>query len=181
MNRKLSMDELGRISADEFHGMKKIPIVLILENIRSASNVGSVFRSSDSFAIDKIYLCGYTATPPHREILKTALGATESVTWEYVGSSLEVIDLLRKDGFTITSVEQTEKSIPLGSFRPQADQKLALILGNEVDGVSAESIAKSDFCLEIEQFGTKHSLNVSVCAGIVLFYLGLFFHREETS
>jgi 23S rRNA (guanosine2251-2'-O)-methyltransferase len=181
MNRKLSMDELGRVSPEEFRHMEKIPVVLILENIRSASNVGSVFRSADSFAIDKIFLCGYTSTPPHREILKTALGATESVSWEYVAESNEVIDRLKRDGFSIISVEQTEKSTPLSSFRPQSASKLALIFGNEVDGVRPESIAKSDVCLEIEQFGTKHSLNVSVCAGIVVFYLSLFFRGSQTS
>lgn len=177
MNRKLSMEDLGRVSAEEFHRMKKIPVVLILENIRSASNVGSVFRSADSFAIDKIYLCGYTATPPHREILKTALGATESMNWEYVADSVELVRRLKNEGFTIASVEQTENSLPLSRFRPDKYPKIALILGNEVEGVSSESIANSDICLEIEQFGTKHSLNVSVCAGIVLFYLRLFFHE----
>lgn len=173
--RKLKLEELGRISVDDFKSVEKIPVVVILDNIRSMHNIGSVFRTSDAFLIEKVYLCGITATPPNKEIRKTALGATESVDWEYVEEINELIPQLKSDGFKILSIEQTEGSTSLSDFLDcrQAGEliekeKFAVIFGNEVDGVQQSVIDQSDFCLEIPQGGTKHSLNVSVCAGIVL-------------
>jgi len=175
------MEELGRPSGAEFRDMKKIPVVVVLENVRSASNVGSVFRTADAFAIEKIFLTGYTATPPHRDILKTALGATESVDWEYNESSIALIEGLKAAGYTILCVEQTTNSISLEKFDVQNDQKLVLIFGNEVDGVASKTLLRAHNCLEIRQHGTKHSLNVSVCAGIVLFHLSVQFHELGTT
>lgn len=166
--RKLKLEELGRISVDDFKSVDKIPVVVILDNIRSMHNIGSVFRTSDAFIIERIYLCGITATPPNKEIRKTALGATESVEWEYVKEINELIPELKSDGFKILSIEQTEGSASLSDFKINSNEKYAVIFGNEVDGVQQSVIDQSDFCLEIPQGGTKHSLNVSVCAGIVL-------------
>lgn len=166
--RKLKLEELGRISVDDFKSLDKIPVVVILDNIRSMHNIGSVFRTSDAFIIERIYLCGITATPPNKEIRKTALGATESVEWEYVKEINELIPELKSDGFKILSIEQTEGSASLSDFKINSNEKYAVIFGNEVDGVQQSVIDQSDFCLEIPQGGTKHSLNVSVCAGIVL-------------
>lgn len=165
--RKLSLEELGRIEVDEYKKLKKTPIIVVLDNIRSALNVGSIFRTSDCVAIEKILLCGITARPPHKEIFKTAIGATESVEWEYFEDIKDALNSLKNT--TIISVEQTTESILLNNLHshPMKDS-VALVLGNEVHGVSEESISVSDYCLEIPQYGTKHSFNVSVCAGIVL-------------
>jgi 23S rRNA (guanosine2251-2'-O)-methyltransferase len=169
--KKISLDELGRISIDEFHKSKKTPIVVVLDNIRSQHNIGSIFRTSDSFRIEKIYLCGITATPPSREIQKTALGSTESVAWEYAERTADAICVLKNEGYIIASIEQVEGSKNLVDFIPDKTKKYALVFGNEVKGVEQEIVDKSDLCLEIPQFGTKHSFNVSVTAGIVLYDL----------
>ncbi len=166
--RKLSMSELGRQSIEEFSVSAKIPIVAVLDNIRSLNNIGSFFRTADAFGIEALYLCGITATPPHRDIHKTALGATESVAWKYFPSVVEAILSLKQDGYRVVCIEQTDESKPLWSF--EFDQPTALIFGNEVDGVSDEAISACDLALEIPQSGTKHSLNVSVCGGIVLWH-----------
>lgn len=166
--KKLSMDELNRLSVDEYKTSEKIPLVIVLDNIRSLNNVGSAFRTSDAFRIEKIYLCGITGTPPHRDIQKTALGATESVDWEHVGSTLEAIDSLKANGYQICSLEQVDKSTMLQDFQPTKNGKYALIFGNEVFGVEEEVILASDHVLEIPQFGTKHSLNISVSMGITI-------------
>lgn len=168
MMRKLKLEELGRVSVEEFKEVGKIPVVVVLDNIRSMHNIGAVFRTSDAFLVEKIYLCGITATPPNKEIRKTALGATESVDWEYIAEIHELISQLKNENYTILSVEQTEGSLSLLDFEIISNAKYALILGNEVDGVQQTVINESDFCVEIPQDGTKHSLNVSVCAGIVL-------------
>lgn len=168
MMRKLKLEELGRVSVEEFKEVGKIPVVVVLDNIRSMHNIGAVFRTSDAFLVEKIYLCGITATPPNKEIRKTALGATESVDWEYVAEIHELISQLKNENYMILSVEQTEGSLSLLDFEIKPNAKYALILGNEVDGVQQIVINESDFCVEIPQDGTKHSLNVSVCAGIVL-------------
>lgn len=165
-NKKLSLSELNRITVDEFKEKDKTPLVVILDNIRSLNNIGSVFRSSDAFAIEKIYLCGYTATPPHREIRKTAIGATESVNWEHQENVLEVIKDLKNKSYEVYAIEQTENSIGLQDFTPKG--KTAIIMGNEVDGVQQEAIDLCDGVIEIPQEGTKHSLNISVSCGIVL-------------
>ncbi len=165
--KKLKLDELGRLSVDEFKEAEKLPVCLVLDNIRSLHNVGSAFRTADAFRIEKIYLTGITGTPPHREIHKTALGATESVAWHYEEKTESVLKKLKEEGYHIVSVEQTTESKALNQFEVQPQQKLALVFGNEVDGVSDEAIALSDAALEIPQHGTKHSLNVSVCLGIV--------------
>lgn len=167
--RKLQMDELDRISIDEMNNSHKIPLVVVLDNIRSLHNVGSVFRSADAFTIEKIYLCGITAQPPHREIQKTALGATESVSWEYFENTLEAITALKKSGYCLVAVEQTKNSAEPRSFM-DTTKKYAVILGNEVDGVDQEVLELCDQSLEIPQDGTKHSLNISVAAGIVMWH-----------
>ncbi len=166
--RKLKLDELNRLSTDEFAKSTKLPVVLVLDNIRSALNVGSIFRSSDGFRIDHIYLCGITAKPPHKEINKTAIGATNSVSWSYHENINDVIELLSSENCELLAIEQTNKSISLEKFNFEKSKKYALILGNEVEGVSDETLMKMDHCIEIPQFGTKHSFNVSVCLGIIL-------------
>lgn len=166
--KKLSLDELGRISIDQFKESEKIPVSLVLDNIRSLHNVGSAFRTADAFRIEKIYLTGITGTPPHREIQKTALGATESVSWEYSERTEQAIQKLKAEGYTIVIVEQTTDSLPLQTFFAEKDKKYCLVFGNEVHGVSEEAIALGDLALEIPQLGTKHSLNISVCLGIVV-------------
>ncbi len=162
------MDELNRLSIDEFKDAAKFPIVILLDNIRSLSNIGSVFRTSDAFRIEAIYLCGITATPPHREIHKTALSATESVNWKYHKETITAIEELKKEGYQIVSVEQVNNSKMLDEFIPDKDSKYALVFGNEVSGVDEKVVALSDTCLEIPQWGTKHSFNISVSVGIVL-------------
>lgn len=168
--KKLQLEELNRISSDEFKQKQKFPIVVILDNIRSALNVGSVFRTCDAFNISKVYLCGITACPPNKEINKTAIGASETVVWEYCKDITTIVDRLKSEGYTMCAIEQTDQSIQLNSFDVKLNAKYALILGNEVDGVAEEILPSMDFAIEIPQFGTKHSLNVSVCAGIVLWH-----------
>lgn len=170
MNRKLKNEELNRISIDEFKNIEKKRISIILDNIRSLSNIGSVFRTSDAFLIEKIYLCGITASPPHREIQKTALGATESVEWEYFNDTIECVTRLKNKGYQILSIEQTEGSILLNEV-PRFDQPIALVFGNEVMGVEQNVIDLSDDVIEIPQHGTKHSLNIAVSVGIVIWEL----------
>ena len=169
--RKLKNEELERMSLDEFKSSDKFPIIIMLDNLRSMNNVGSAFRTSDAFSVEKIILAGITAKPPHRDIHKTALGATESVEWEYYDSSLEAIAALKSEGYKIVSVEQVENSISLDSFTPSVDDKYCLIFGNEVKGVNQQVVDHSDMCIEIPQFGTKHSLNVSVSMGVVIWDL----------
>jgi 23S rRNA (guanosine2251-2'-O)-methyltransferase len=170
-NRKLKLQELGRISVSDYKESKKTPLIIVLDNIRSLNNIGSVFRSSDAFRIEKIYLCGITAQPPHRDIHKTALGATESVDWEYCEDTVELVNRLKSDGTITLSIEQAENSLKLDEFTPLPNQKYAIIMGNEVDGVQQSVIDISDHVLEIPQIGTKHSLNISVCTGVVLWDL----------
>jgi tRNA G18 (ribose-2'-O)-methylase SpoU len=165
--KKLSMDDLNRISVDEFRETDKKPFVFVLDDVRSMNNVGSVFRTADSFCAQKIYLCGITGTPPHREIAKTALGADESMEWEYVADASELMKRLQAEGFVVAALEQVEGSVSLLDFVPESNKKHAFVLGNEVFGVNQAIIEGCDLCLEIPQFGTKHSLNVSVSAGIV--------------
>ncbi len=169
--RKLKNSELGRITVDAFKEVSKTPLIVVLDNIRSLNNVGAVFRTSDAFLIEKIYLCGITATPPHKEIHKTALGATESVTWEYVKDTLTLVKKLQEDQVKVLSVEQAEQSTMLDVFTPERNQKYAIVLGNEVKGVQQEVVSASDMCIEIPQLGTKHSLNISVSCGVVLWDL----------
>ena len=168
MMRKLKNKELNRLNLEEFKNKKKIPIVIVLDNIRSAHNVGSIFRTSDGFLIEKILLCGICPVPPNKDIRKTALGATESVEWEYYKDSLECIDHLKNKGFEIISVEQANKSTFLDKISYLDSKKIALVFGNEVNGVSDDVISSSDKVIEIPQHGTKHSFNVSVSVGIVV-------------
>jgi len=169
--RKLKNNELGRITVDAFKKTQKTPLIVVLDNIRSLNNVGSVFRTSDAFLIEKIYLCGITATPPNKEIHKTALGATESVDWEYVENTLEVVQKLQQEGVEVAAIEQVENSTKLHQFLPSKDKKYAIVMGNEVKGVQQEVVNASDYCIEIPQLGTKHSLNISVSCGVVLWDL----------
>lgn len=169
--KKLANEELNRISKEEFAAAEKTPIIIILDDIRSLHNIGSVFRTCDAFLIEKIYLCGITAVPPNKEIHKTALGATETVSWEYAKDVLEVIEKLKAEKVKIYSIEQVENSIMLNDFLPETDKKYALIFGNEVKGVQQEAINLSDGVIEIPQLGSKHSLNISVSAGIVIWDL----------
>lgn len=172
MNRKLKLQELNRLSVEAYKTAEKTPLIIVLDNIRSLNNVGSVFRTADCFRIEKIYLCGITATPPHRDIHKTAIGATESVDWEYVEDTKALILQLQKEGWNCQAIEQTEKSVMLDSFSP-VNAKVAIVMGNEVDGVQQAVIDQCDGSLEIPQIGTKHSLNISVCTGIVVWDLFL--------
>jgi tRNA G18 (ribose-2'-O)-methylase SpoU len=169
--QKRSMEELGRKTVDEFKRSPKSPIIVVLENIRSAYNVGSVFRSADAFLIEAIYIIGYSAKPPHKEIKKTALGAEETVEWKYFKTSAEAIDDLHKKGFRILAVEQAKGSTELQDLHREADDKLAVIFGNEVTGVEQSTIIASDGCIEIPQLGMKHSLNIATAAGVVLWEL----------
>jgi rRNA methylases len=166
--KKLKLEELGRITVDQFKEADKIPVCILLDNVRSLHNVGSAFRTADAFRIEKIYLTGITGTPPHREIHKTALGATESVAWEYFEKSEEAVQKLKSEGYKIIAIEQTTNSKPLHEFAPNKNEKMCLVFGNEVNGVSDEVIALANEAIEIPQHGTKHSLNVSVCLGIVV-------------
>jgi tRNA G18 (ribose-2'-O)-methylase SpoU len=169
--RKLRNNELGRISVDEFKKATKTPVIVVLDNIRSLNNVGSVFRTSDAFLVEKIYLCGITATPPHKEIHKTALGATESVDWEYREEIIPLLQELQQQKIVVASIEQAEQSTMLNDFRPNPKKKLAVVFGNEVKGVQQAVVSASDVCLEIPQLGTKHSLNIAVSCGVVLWDL----------
>uniref|UniRef100_UPI0039A46237 RNA methyltransferase n=1 Tax=Ornithobacterium rhinotracheale TaxID=28251 RepID=UPI0039A46237 len=166
--RKLRIDELNRLSVADFENAPKIPLVVVLDNIRSMHNVGAVFRTGDAFVIEKLILCGITATPPNKEIRKTAIGATESVAWAYEKDTDTAVQRLKDQGYKIVCVEQVENSTDFTHFIPQKGEKYALILGNEVSGVQQSVVDLCDICLEIPQSGTKHSLNVSVCAGIVM-------------
>jgi len=168
--KKLKLTELGRVSVEEYKDVPKIDIVVVLDNIRSAMNVGSIFRTGDAMAINKISLCGITATPPNREITKTAIGATDSVEWEYFEETKEAVLHLKKEGYKIYAIEQTDESVELMSFIPES-KKLAIVLGNEVSGVDDKILHLLDGAIEINQYGTKHSLNVSVCGGIVIHHL----------
>ncbi len=161
------MDDLNRLTAEEFKETEKFPYVLILDDIRSLNNVGSVFRTADAFKADKVYLCGITGTPPHRDIQKTALGADETVTWEHVSDVLELVKSLQTDGYIVAAVEQVEGSVSLLDFQPEPNQKYAFVFGNEVFGVNEEVVKQANFCLEIPQYGTKHSLNIAVTNGVV--------------
>lgn len=166
--KKLKLEELGRISINQFKEAEKLPVTIVLDNVRSLHNVGSAFRTADAFRVEKMYLTGITGTPPHREIHKTALGATESVDWEYHESTREAIAKLKSAGYTILVVEQTTESIPLHQFNPATGEKLCLVFGNEIHGVSEEVLPMADSAIEIPQAGTKHSLNIAVCLGIVV-------------
>jgi len=166
--KKLKTSELNRLSIEEFQQSEKNPVVVVLDNIRSMNNIGSVFRSCDAFRVDKLYLCGITATPPHREIQKTALDATESVDWKYFEETPAAIKFLKENGFTVFAVEQTDKSFLLNDMLVKHNEKIALVFGNEINGISEDALNVCDHALEIPQFGTKHSLNISVSVGIVL-------------
>ena len=168
MNRKLKTTELDRINVETFKASNKTPLIVVLDNIRSLNNIGSVFRTADAFLIEAVYLCGITAQPPHRDIRKTALGATESVAWKYFATTDEAFDALETSGHQIIAIEQAEETVKLDDFQPVSDQKYALVMGNEVEGVQQHLIDRAAFCMEIPQFGTKHSLNISVCTGVVL-------------
>lgn len=167
-NRKLKLWELDRISEAEFKLQKKFPLIIVLDSLRSLNNIGSFFRTADAFNIEKIYLCGITATPPHRDIQKTALGATETIDWEYVEDIVSLTERLQKEGVKVCTIEQTEKTTLLQNVSQLPNEKFALVFGNEVNGVNQDVVDISDYIIEIPQFGTKHSLNVSVCAGIVM-------------
>ncbi len=169
--KKLSLKELNRISVSDFKKKDKTPIVLVLDNIRSGNNVGSAFRTADAFALEKIYLCGITAKPPHREILKTAIGATDSMDWVYFDTTESAVKSLKKQGFHIAAIEQVDKGVFLQDFEMPKEEKIALVFGNEVKGVGETIVNLADSCIEIPQFGTKHSLNISVCLGIVVWDL----------
>ncbi|MBN2213353.1 MAG: RNA methyltransferase [Bacteroidales bacterium] len=169
--RKLKNEELNRLRVDEFKSVTKHHIFIILDNVRSLNNIGSVFRTADAFLIEGIYLCGITATPPNKEIHKTALGATESVFWQYFENTLDAVKILKKKGFKIIAVEQTTKSIMLQDFKPEADVGYALVFGHEIKGVEQEVIDHCSMSLEIPQYGTKHSFNIAVSVGIVLWDL----------
>lgn len=169
--RKLKNSELNRLSVDEFKDVDKNPVAIVLDNIRSLNNIGSIFRSADSFRIEKIYLCGITGAPPHREIHKTALGATESVSWTYFEKTSDIIKKLKKDGYKVIVIEQVEKSISLEKLKLEQGEKVVLVFGNEIHGVSEEIVGLADVYVEIPQFGTKHSINVAVSVGIVLWQL----------
>jgi 23S rRNA (guanosine2251-2'-O)-methyltransferase len=177
--RKLKLHELQRISTNEFKFTKKTPLVLALDNVRSMHNVGSLFRIADAFLLEKIYLCGITAVPPHREISKTALGAEDTVDWEHCNDLCALIDNLKKQNYLIIGVEQADASVPLHKFNVQADVKHCLIFGNEVFGIDQKVLDKVDYCVEIPQFGTKHSLNIAVAAGIAIW--DLFIKTKQDS
>ncbi|WP_203256204.1 RNA methyltransferase [Hyunsoonleella ulvae] len=169
--RKLKNSELDRLSVDGFKSAKKAPIIIILDNIRSLNNIGSVFRTSDAFLIEKIYLCGITAKPPHKDIHKTALGSTETVDWAYFESTLDVVEKLKTEKVKICSIEQAENAVMLNDFNVENNTKYALVFGNEVKGVAQDVVSASDTVIEIPQFGTKHSLNISVSCGVVIWDL----------
>ena len=175
--RKLKNNELNRLNLEEFKNSQKTPLVIVLDNVRSAHNVGSVFRTSDAFLVEKLCLCGITPTPPHKEIRKTALGASESVNWQHYAKSMECIQVLKAGGYHIISIEQADKAVMLHDFNPQKDNKYALVFGNEVKGVEQEVVTASDTVIEIPQYGTKHSLNISVSSGVLIWD---FFQKLQT-
>ena len=170
-HRKLKNSELDRINTEEYKASKKTPLIIILDNIRSLNNIGSVFRTADAFLVKKIYLCGITAKPPHKDIQKTALGATDSVEWEYAENTLEIVSKLQNDGVFVASIEQAELAVNLNDFSVQKEITYAIIFGNEVKGVQQKVVTASDTVIEIPQFGTKHSLNISVSVGVVVWDL----------
>ena len=172
-NRKLLNIELGRVSAEEYKELPDSGVVVVLDNIRSAHNVGSVFRTADSFKVDKVWLCGICAVPPSAEIHKSALGAEDSVAWEHVSDTMDAVNRLKEEGYIVVSAEQTVGSVMLDKFVPEKGKKYAVVFGNEVAGVRQDVVNASDFCLEIPQYGTKHSLNVSVSAGVILWHFRL--------
>lgn len=176
--RKLLNEELDRLTTEDFKESEKTPLIIVLDNVRSLNNIGSVFRSADAYRIEKIYLCGITAQPPNKDIRKTALGATETVEWEYVDQTIDVIHKLHENGYVTCAIEQAEESKTLNSFIPLKGQKLAIIFGNEVNGVQQEVVDACIETVELKQYGTKHSLNISVCAGIVIYDL---FHKLNAS
>lgn len=167
-NRKLKNSELIRVDVQGYKAAEKTPLIIVLDNIRSLNNVGSVFRTADAFLVEKIYLCGITATPPHKDIQRTALGATESVAWEYVESTEDLVNVLQKDGVTVCAIEQAEQSISLEKYATVPNKKYAIVFGNEVKGVQQSVVTASDAVIEIPQFGTKHSLNIAVSVGVVV-------------
>jgi 23S rRNA (guanosine2251-2'-O)-methyltransferase len=169
--RKLKNSELDRLSIDAFKQSDKTPLIVILDNIRSLNNIGSVFRTSDAFLIEKIYLCGITAKPPHKDMHKTALGSTETVAWEYVENTLELVKKLKAQNIQIASIEQAENATMLNDFKPKANTTFAIVFGNEVKGVQQKVVDASDVVIEIPQYGTKHSLNISVSVGVVIWDL----------
>jgi 23S rRNA (guanosine2251-2'-O)-methyltransferase len=169
--RKLKNNELERLSLDDFKEAKKTPIIIILDNIRSLNNIGSVFRTSDAFLVEKIYLCGITATPPHKDIHKTALGSTDTVDWEYAENTIDLIEKLKIENIKICAIEQAENATMLNNFKIEANTKYGIIFGNEVKGVAQDAVSASDEVIEIPQFGTKHSLNISVSCGVVVWDL----------
>ena len=177
-NKKRSMDELNRMNIVDFKQSSKNPVVVVLDNIRSMNNIGSVFRTCDAFRIDAVYLCGITAQPPHKDIEKTALGATQSVNWKYFATTQEAVNELINHDYTVFAIEQVEESIMLDEFNPCDYRKLALVFGNEVMGVEQQVINACQGCIEIPQFGTKHSLNISVSAGIVLWHIVYFYNQK---
>lgn len=166
--RKLTVEELNRMDIEEFHQSEKLPLIIVLDNIRSLHNVGSVFRTADAFRLQGVWLCGITACPPAAEIHKTALGAEDSVSWEYFKDTLDAVERLQREGYEVLAVEQVEGSLKLNTFRIDPAKRYALILGNEVKGVRQDVVDAADAALEIPQYGTKHSMNVSVTAGIVM-------------
>jgi|TARA_R110000823_G_scaffold79592_3_gene181538 23S rRNA (guanosine2251-2'-O)-methyltransferase len=170
-NRKLKNSELDRINPEEYKASKKTPLIIILDNIRSLNNIGSVFRTADAFLVKKIYLCGITAQPPHKDIQKTALGATDSVEWEYAENVMEVVSKLQNEGVFVASIEQAELAVNLDDFSVQKEMTYAIIFGNEVKGVQQKVVTASDAVIEIPQYGTKHSLNISVSVGVVVWDL----------
>lgn len=177
IHRKKSMAELQRLTPSEYADVKKVPVSIMLDDIRSANNVGSIFRTADCFALKHVYLCGITATPPHRDILKTALGATETVSWSHHADAVSLVIALKGDGAQVQCLEQTEQSVRLRDFVAPANQQLVLVVGNEVNGVSQALIDAADGTIEIEQFGTKHSLNVAVATGISVHQLSLLYRQ----
>ncbi|QCE41637.1 RNA methyltransferase [Psychroserpens sp. NJDZ02] len=166
--RKLKNSELDRLSVNDFKSAKKTPLIIILDNIRSLNNIGSVFRTSDAFLVEKIYLCGITATPPHKDIHKTALGSTDTVAWEHVENTMDLIKKLQTENISICAIEQAEHATMLNDFKVEDNKKYALVFGNEVKGVTQDVVDASDVVIEIPQFGTKHSLNISVSCGVVV-------------
>ncbi len=168
--RKLQTTELNRLSIEAFKSLEKLPVVVVLDNLRSGHNVGSVFRTCDAFAVSCLYLCGITPTPPNREVKKTALGGSESVNWHYFEDTLKALEKVKEDGFQIIIAEHTTRSISLQHFSPSKNMKYALVFGNEIDGISGDLLELADAAVEIPQFGTKHSLNFSIAAGIILWH-----------
>jgi tRNA G18 (ribose-2'-O)-methylase SpoU len=171
MAKKKSMLELHRLDVDDYKKLEKLPVTVVLDNVRSEMNVGSVFRTADAFLIERIVLCGITPQPPKPEIHKTALGAEDSVMWQYYASAVDAVEQLKRDGYTVCSIEQVHDSVSLEEFAVEKDQKIAVVMGNEVKGVSQEVVDASDMCVEIPQHGTKHSLNISCCAAIVMWHV----------